>query len=59
MNIQQHSANFTQFFWGLGIFAVSASTVALVTDPYVMADVGLAVLGIYLMVTGLKARKLG
>ncbi|MDD2722723.1 MAG: hypothetical protein PHH59_01700 [Methylovulum sp.] len=57
MKIEQNSANFTRFFWGLGIFAISASTVALVTDPYLMADAGLVILGIYLMITGLKARK--
>lgn len=45
--------NFKKFYYGLGIFLFSASTVAFVTDPFVMADIGLIILGIYLMVTRL------
>ena len=48
-----------RFYWGVGIFAVSASTVMRVTDPYLMADIALVFVGLYLMVTGLKPQLLG
>ncbi|MFZ2450937.1 MAG: hypothetical protein WAW36_10500 [Methylovulum miyakonense] len=57
MKNEQNPASFNRFFWGLGVFALSASTVTLVTDPYLMADIGLIILGIYLMFTGLANRK--
>jgi hypothetical protein len=45
------------FFWGLGMFIFSASTVALVTDPYLMADIALLIISIILMVSGLTDHK--
>lgn len=59
MKNQQISTGLKRFFYGLGVFAFSASTVAFVTDPYLMLDMSLIILGIYLMVTGLSARRLG
>lgn len=55
MNSTQQ-ATLTKFYWGLGIFILSASTVLFVTDPYIMADIGLIILSIYLMVTGIAER---
>lgn len=49
----QRTLGHKRFLWGLSIFVFSASTVALVTDPYVMADIALIILGILLMVSGL------
>lgn len=57
MKNKQKSGTLTKFYWGLGLFILSAGTVLLVTDPFIMADVGLIVLGLYLMVTGLLSRK--
>ncbi|MBT9099120.1 hypothetical protein [Methylovulum psychrotolerans] len=48
---------FRRFFYGLGLFAFASGTVVLVTDPYKMADIGLIMLGVYLMVTGLRTLK--
>jgi len=59
MKNQQISLGLKRFFYGLAVFAFSASTVAFVTDPYLMLDMSLIILGIYLMVTGLSARRLG
>ena len=53
MKIKQNSATLGRFYWGLVVFALSASTLAFVTDPFLMADMGLIILGIYLMITGL------
>ncbi len=58
MKIKQNSPGMNKFFWGLGVFALSASTVAFVTDPYLMADIALIILSLYLMVSGLSARRL-
>ncbi|POZ50867.1 hypothetical protein AADEFJLK_03339 [Methylovulum psychrotolerans] len=41
----------------LGLFAFASGTVMLVTDPYKMADIGLIMLGLYLMLTGLRTPK--
>jgi len=50
--------SWARFFCGLGVFIVSASTVAFVTDPYLMADIALVILGVYLMATGLTGWRL-
>lgn len=57
MKNKQYAINLKMFFWGLGVFVFSASTVALVTDPYIMADIALIILGMYLMFAGLTAHK--
>jgi len=57
MEIKENSPGLKRFFWGLGVFVFSASTVALVTDPYIMLDIGLIILGISLMISGLSAQK--
>ncbi|MDD5276217.1 MAG: hypothetical protein PHR16_09055 [Methylovulum sp.] len=59
MKNKQNTLTLNKFYWGLAMFVLSTSTVLLVTDPFIMADVGLMVLGLYLMVTGLLSRKLG
>jgi hypothetical protein len=46
-----------RFFYGLGLFIFSGSTVAFVTDPFLMADMALVILGIYLMVSALMPQK--
>ncbi len=58
MNIEQNERSMTRFFLGLGIFLFSASTVVFVTDPYLMADIALIMVGAYLMVTGLTGWRL-
>jgi hypothetical protein len=58
MNSYQNVKNLSRFFWGMGLFVLSASTVAFVTDPYLMADIALVLISVYLMFTGLTGRKL-
>jgi len=58
MNTELDGKNMSRFFWGLGIFLFSASTVAFVTDPYLMASIALIIFGAYLMVTGLTGWRL-
>jgi len=58
MKIKQNSPGMNRFFWGLGVFVFSAGTVVFVTDPYLMADVALIILGMFLMISGLSARRL-
>lgn len=58
MSTQQNEKSMTRFFLGLGIFLLSASTVAFVTDPYLMADIALVIAGTYLMATGLTGWRL-
>jgi len=58
MNIEQNERSMARFFLGLGIFLFSASTVVFVTDPYLMADIALIMVGAYLMVTGLTGWRL-
>ena len=45
-----------RFFSGLALFAFSASTVLLVTDPYVMLDIAFIILSVWLMISGLMTR---
>jgi len=59
MYTEPNEKSMTRFFWGLGIFLFSAGTVAFVTDPYLMADIALIIVGIYLMVTGLTGWRWG
>ncbi len=56
MNDEQAPRKLTKFYIGLALFFLSASTVLFVTDPFIMADIGLLMLSVYLMVTGLKNR---
>lgn len=56
MKIKQNSPSLNKFYYGLAIFLFSASTIAFVTDPYLMADFALVVIGISLMISGLSAR---
>ncbi len=58
MNAEQNETGWRRFFWGLGLFAVSASTVAFVIDTYLMATIALIIVGIYLMFTGLTGWRL-
>ena len=44
---------FKRFYYGLGLFALSASTIILITDPFKMLDLALMVLGVYLMTTAI------
>lgn len=53
---EQVPRKLTKFYIGLALFFLSASTVLFVTDPFIMADIGLLMLSVYLMVTGLKNR---
>lgn len=48
---------FRRFFYGFALSAFASGTVVLVTDPYKMADIGLIMLGLYLMVSGLQMPK--
>ncbi|MDO9106525.1 MAG: hypothetical protein Q7U57_16370 [Methylovulum sp.] len=57
MKIKQTPPNLNRFFAGLGVFVFSAGTVAFVTDPYIMADIALIILGMALMISGLFARR--
>jgi len=57
MNSDENVKNLSRFFWGVGLFVLSASTVAFVTDPYLMADIALILASVYLMFTGLTGRK--
>lgn len=56
MNDEQKPKNLTRFYIGLGLFLLSASTVMFVTDPFMMADISLVMLSVYLMVTGLSKK---
>lgn len=58
MNSYQNVKSLSRFFWGMGLFVLSASTVAFVTDPYLMADIALILISVYLMFTGLTGRNL-
>jgi|GEM_PF-769641 len=57
MQLLQSSANKKRFFYGLGLFLFSGSTVAFVTDPFLMADMALVILSMYLMVSALMPQK--
>jgi uncharacterized membrane protein len=57
MNDDKNSKGLIKFFIGLGLFIFSGSTVLFVTDPYLMADISLVIISIYLMAQGLMTYK--
>ncbi|TSA41285.1 MAG: hypothetical protein D4R63_03710 [Methylococcaceae bacterium] len=57
MNDDKNSKGLIKFFIGLGLFIFSGSTVLFVTDPYLMADISLVIISIYLMVKSLMTYK--
>lgn len=57
MQLLQTSRHKKRFIYGLGLFFFSGSTVAFVTDPFLMADMALVILGIYLMASALMPQK--
>lgn len=46
-----------RFMVGLGLFIFSATTVAFVTDSYVMLDISFIMISVYLMVTSFYSDK--
>lgn len=56
MKIKHNFPILNKFYYGLAIFLFSASTIAFVTDPFLMADFALVVLGIGLMISGSSSR---
>ncbi|GAB6141926.1 hypothetical protein JCM14076_26550 [Methylosoma difficile] len=57
MHDELKTRTLTQFYIGLGLFVLSGGTVMLVTDPFLMADIALVMLSVYLMFTGLVRHK--
>ena len=56
MNNHQSFSGKRRFFLGLALFLFSASTVLLVTDPYVMLDIDFIIVSVWLMISGLTTR---
>jgi hypothetical protein len=57
MSDDQKARTLTKFYIGLGLFFLSGGTVMFVTDPFLMADIALVMLSVYLMFTGLVRGK--